>query len=112
MKKDAKNGFWIFESNFISSLLILSHLANYEADNNDFDAIKFGLVGTSADKRIWYDYQLIGSTIIDIQVAYDENDSSIIFFSLSFDQNLAEKIEFMIYIVQEFNVNHRNYINL
>ena len=102
------NGFWIFESNLLSTLLILSHLVSYEFDSSDFDAIKFGLEDTSADKDIWYDYQLIGDDIIDMKIAYEEDDRDIIFFSLLFEKDLADKINLIIDIVQEFDVKVRN----
>ena len=96
--------FWIFKQNFYPALLILSHLIGYEFKDDDLNAIKYGLAGTSDEKNIWLAYQLRGISNFDLHFAHDEGDTDIIFIRLSFDKKLSEQVDLTIFLVQEFDL--------
>ena len=52
MTDTATKDFWIFEQNLVPTLLILSHLVGYDFDDDDFNAIEYGLTGTSNERDL------------------------------------------------------------
>lgn len=104
----ATKDFWIFRQKLLSTLLLLSHLVDYDFDNNDLDAVEYGLTGTS-NKNIWWTYQLIGKTTIDLRFACDEDETDIIFIQLSFGKFLRGQVDLIIYVVQEFDSQHKHF---
>ena len=96
--------FWTFEYNLVSLLLILSELIKYSFDNGDLDAIKDGLITSSKEKNIWFDYSLIGKETIFLKMANDDESTDIIFINLTTINEVLEKIDLVIYITQEFKL--------
>ena len=89
MTQNVTSEFWIFEPNLVWTLLLLSHLAKYDVDSDDLNAIKYGLTSTSKEQNIWWNYQLTGNKTIDLRFALDEENTEIIFIELSFDKELS-----------------------
>ena len=110
MTNNATKDFWIFKQNLLPTLLIFSHLVGYDFDDDDLNAIEYGLTGTSNEKNIWWSYQLVGDRTINLRFAYDEENNDIIFFRLSFDKDLCGQVDLTIFMVLEFDLQHRHSI--
>lgn len=104
--------FWIFQKNLYSTLLILSEVIGYDIDDDDFNAIDYGLQGTSDEKNIWWYYQLIGDHTIYLQLAKDEENTDIVFIQLTFEEQLSKQVNLVIFVVQEFDLKYRHSKNI
>lgn len=100
--------FWVFEPNLVWTLYLLSYIAKYDIGSGDLDVVKYDLTATSQEKDVWCTYQLIGAEQIDLSLAREEEDTDIIFIKVSFDKKLVSQIDFCIFIVQDFYLDHRN----
>ena len=101
--------FWIFEPNLVWTLFLLSYIAKYEIGSDDLDTVKYDLTSTSQEKDLWSTFQLLGTEKIDLSLAREEENTDIIFIKISFDKRLSAQIDFCIFIVQDFHLQHRNY---
>jgi hypothetical protein len=99
--------FWVFETNLVWTLFLLSHIAKYDIGSSDLEAVKYDLTATSQEKDLWTTYQLIGTEKIDLRLAREEDNTDIIFIKVSFDKKLLSQIDFCIFIVQDFYLDHR-----
>jgi hypothetical protein len=111
MTTNTTKDFWIFRQNLLPALLIISQIINYDLDDDDFNAIGYGLVGTSDEKNVWWTYQFTGDYMIDLRFACDEEDKEIIFIQLSFDEDLGGQVDLTIFVVQEFNLQYKHLKN-
>jgi hypothetical protein len=109
MTETAMREFWVFEPNLVWTLLLLSHVVKYDLDNNDVNAVKYGLTSTTKGKNLWWTYQLTGDQTIDLRFAREAEDTDIIFIELHFDKKLSAQIDLCIFVVQDFYLQHRNY---
>ncbi|GEM_PF-2839804 len=109
MTESAIKEFWVYEPNLVWTLLLLSHIVKYNIGSDDLNAVKYGLTSTSQEKDLWWTYQLIGKEKIDLSFTRKEENTDIIYIKLSFDKKLETQIDFCIFIVQEFHLQHRNY---
>ncbi|MGW0436383.1 hypothetical protein ACWDV4_28020 [Micromonospora sp. NPDC003197] len=67
---------WILTANVRPLVESLASLVGYETDDWDWDAIEAGLRDTDAeDPRGWYEYPLIGTTTIRLELANDPGSS-------------------------------------
>jgi hypothetical protein len=63
---------WILTANVRPLVESLAALIDYETDDWDWDAIEAGLRDTDAeDPQGWYDYPLIGTTTLRLDLAND-----------------------------------------
>ncbi|MGN9808867.1 hypothetical protein ACTMSW_05845 [Micromonospora sp. BQ11] len=70
--ESASTDSWVFTANVRPLVESLAVLVDYEADDWDWDAIEAGLSGTDAeDPQGWYDYPLIGTTTLRLEMAND-----------------------------------------
>ncbi len=101
--------FWIFDYNLVSLLLILSEIIKYKFDHDDIIAIKYGLTSTSDEKDIWFDYRLTGIESIFLKFARDDDNRDIIFIDLTTKIELSDKIDFAIYVTDNFKLDSLNF---
>lgn len=76
--------FLLFKYNLRPLFEILSQEVNeYNFDDNDWQAIEFGLEKTSDTENIWYDYSLtVKKTVITVKICQDFDNSDIIFVKI------------------------------
>ena len=89
-------------------LLILSDIVSYSFDESDWDAVSYGLVGTSNEENIWFDYSLVGRVLFSIKLANDP-EQELIIYNMTFPDQLREKLELMEHIVSNFMITPRNF---
>lgn len=103
------NRFWIYKSDLISTLLIISHIAGYDFEEFDLDAIRYGISGTSNEEKLSWGYQLIGKSTIDLKFTReDDGDTDIIFINLSYESEISREIALAMFVFDEFSVVHRH----
>ncbi|AFD08606.1 hypothetical protein [Solitalea canadensis] len=110
MAETIKRKFWIFEPDLNCTLLLIAHVAKYDIDSDDLNAIIYGLTSTSQEKDIWWTYQFVGNKIIDLCFARDDDNTDIIFIELSFSKELSSQIDLCIFAVQDFYLQQGNNI--
>ncbi|KXK59153.1 hypothetical protein AWW66_25855 [Micromonospora rosaria] len=70
--RSASTGSWILTANVRPLVESLAALVDYRADDWDWNAIAAGLSGTDVeDPQGWYDYPLIGTTTLRLELAND-----------------------------------------
>ena len=100
-----KNG-WIWENNLLAFLLILSNIGSYTFDQSDWEAIDYGLVGTSDEDDVWFDYKLEGEMPISLRLAKDP-EQELVIYNLVFPKELQESMALVEYIVGDFLLTPR-----
>lgn len=103
------NDFFIWKPGLLSTLLILSEIVSYRFDDSDFDAIEYGLQGTSDEERKLFDYKLTGQQTMALDMAYDAEDRDMIHFRLQYPATLHAQVDLGIYVVQCFDLKPRHY---
>jgi len=63
-----KYGTWIDEENLRPVLTAIGWINNYKFDEEDWDAVKFGVVNVDEDKNVWYKYDNASSWQLDISL--------------------------------------------
>lgn len=102
-------GSWIWKENLLAFLLILSDISFYSFDESDWEAVKYGLTGTSDEQNIWFDYNFAGRIPISLKLANDPEEDLIV-YNLSYPDRLKEKLDLLEDIVSSFMVTPRNFI--
>ena len=101
-------GCWTWKENLLAFLLILSDIVSYNFDESDWDAVSYGLVGTSDEENIWFDYSLVGGMLVSIKLANDP-EQELINYNMTFPDQLMEKLELAEHIGSNFMVIPRNF---
>ncbi|HEY8959623.1 hypothetical protein [Chitinophaga sp.] len=94
---------WIRKENLLPFLLILSHLSSYDFYESDREAIEYGLMGTSDEDNIWFEYKLIGKKTISLRLAKDP-EGNLLFYNVDFPDEMKEPMELMDYILSSFSM--------
>ena len=108
MTEMSKETFWFWSNNLVPTLLILANVISYDLLQEEIDAIKSGLEGTSDIKNVWYNYKFLNQQLLLLDIAFDEDNADIIFIRLSYDKELQVAMNTVIYVVTNFNVNERH----
>jgi hypothetical protein len=95
---------WILEGNLKPWLEIVASLCKYDFDQDDQDAISFGIIGTNVEKNQWYDYEFSGIFRVLLQLAVDPG-SSVIFLKVQCSSELTPKIATVTEIASSFHFN-------
>ena len=86
--------------------MILSFIAEYKFDNDDYIAVSNGIKNTDFESNIWYEYSIIGAYTIDLKIAHDVGSSVI---QIIIDTKIDEKyIDIVYYLNQDFDIKNRN----
>jgi len=98
---------WIYEQNFQPCLRIAASETDTQFDSDDWDAIGFGLKGTSDIKDRWFDYTLNGAkSTLDFSCALDDGDTSTGIIHIRFrnldDRIVAAKLSTLLAICSEY----------
>lgn len=101
----AKNS-WVWKENLLPFLLILSHLCSYDFCESDQEAVEYGLVGTSDEDNIWFEYKLIGKKKISLRLARDP-EGDLVHYGIDFPDEMREPIELMDYVVSSFSLKYK-----
>ncbi|HWV64755.1 hypothetical protein [Chitinophaga sp.] len=97
---------WVTKENLLPFLLILSHASSYSFCESDREAIEYGLMGTSDEDNIWFEYKLTGEKVISLRLAKDPEDD-LVFYKLEYPDDMEENIELAGYIVSSFYLQPR-----
>lgn|GEM_PF-7041426 len=100
---EATKGNWIPEENLLPFLLLLSRLVAYDFDPVDWKAIQHGIHDTSVDGNTWFSYILPGNFDIDLRLAI-EDGAGLVSFRLVLPENLENNFNFMVDILQDFQL--------
>ena len=82
---------WILEENLKPWLEIVASFCEYDFDQNDLDAINFGIVGTDVENNRWFDYEFSEGFRVLLQMALDPG-SSVIFLKVECPSELTPRI--------------------
>lgn len=98
---------WIFDRNFLPCLRIAAAETATQFDGDDWEAIRFGLKGTSDTEGRWFDYTLGGvKSNLDFSCALDDGDTSTGIVHLRFhelpDPIIAAKLSTILSICSEY----------
>ena len=67
---DVTVGGWVWPSTVRTMMVFLSSFVDYGFGYSDWDAVRFGLEGTDADRTdCFYEYPLIGSPVLTVRLA-------------------------------------------
>lgn len=104
----ATNGSWIIREDLASFLLALSLVNKYPFDQSDWDAIEYGLSLTDEQRDKWFEYELQGQSIIKVRLVMNSEDTYIIHYSLDFEDQLSQTIDFLILMACDFTLIPRH----
>lgn len=76
-------GSWIFGENLLPALEMISHVVGYEFDSSDRVAIEFGLAHTSSEQDRWFEYPFVGSTPIDLRLAWSDPGDGVVLLEVA-----------------------------
>jgi hypothetical protein len=94
---------WIFEQNLKSVLELLAEHAGYDFDPDEWNAVRFGVAETDAERDRWYKYEFTGERRVAFSLARDSG-SSIINLKVESDPDTESKIETVIWIAQHYRI--------
>lgn len=69
----------------------MASLCKYDYGEDDFDAVRFGIMGTDVEKERWFDYEFSGADKVLLQIALDPG-SSVVFLRVRCLTELLSKI--------------------
>lgn len=94
-EKEIDYRFWYWSDKFVGVLAMLSNLADYKLDNDEFNVIKQELRGTDDEKNQWTIYKLTGNAYnMTITMAYDaEEGTDMIHIRIKTSADLKPKLE-------------------
>lgn len=98
---------WVWNENLYAFLEMLSYIVDYDFTDSDWDAIEFGIINTSYEKGIWFDYSLFGKCNIDVSIAKD-NESGLVFYRLLYDERFKGQVHLIAFITNEYWLTKRN----
>ncbi len=103
---------WIYEQNLLPCLRIAASETGTQCDGDDWDAIRFGLKGTSDVDDRWFDYMLSGANAnLDLSCALDDGNTSAGIIHLRFrnlaDKTIAAKLSTILSICSEYTFTDR-----
>jgi hypothetical protein len=89
---------WIKEENLRAWLEIVAGALAYDFDDDDWDAVRFGIASTDVEKDTWYDYPLGDATV---RVALDPG-SVVVAISLDDAEQIAPQTALATSIAQQY----------
>lgn len=95
-------GNWIGIEDIPSFLLIISNVAGYQFEIDDWNAVEYGLSRATNLKETPFTYDFIGDSTIKIQLARDNEDEDIVLYNLTFPENLGKCVALAEYIISDF----------
>lgn len=97
---------WIWKENFWPVIAEIAILINYDFDESDQIAIKFGFKDTDAEDNRWFDYEFHGDEIVRLQVS-DEMGADTCMIKIEASTKVEKLIDYLFYIAQTYWIKPR-----
>lgn len=97
-------GNWIGTEDLASFLLIISNVAGYQFEIDDWNAVEYGLSKATNIKETPFTYDFTGESTIKIQLARDKENEDIVLYNLTFPENLEKCVVLAEYIISDFTL--------
>ncbi|TDW97629.1 hypothetical protein [Dinghuibacter silviterrae] len=99
---------WIFEEDLLPFLIILSEIATYDLQPYDWDAISFGVIGTSDQDEKWFAYEFYGEVTVPFKLARNTEDAYMIFYVIIIPNELEKSVDLMMHVLSEFKLEPKH----
>ena len=96
-----KHANWIIEVNLQPFLSELACLCGYEFDDDDWNAISYGLEGIDELKGDWYHYTLRGDTCVKVAITQEQGEA-VYSVEVSADQVPEGAVETLFSVAQTY----------
>lgn len=103
---------WIWSDNLRVMFELLGQTAGYVFGESDWVATEFGLGGTNAEVGPWFSYRLVGSSPLDVEVAWSDpvagGDEVIVRVLNEVDDLVAVKVQRIWSVLNQYQVAPRH----
>jgi hypothetical protein len=96
---------WIWQDNLEPFLTTLSWIASYAIDDDDWQAIKTGLLETDGDLLRWCSYEFAGSTVC-FKLAMDPG-TEVLQVEVGGPADLSGQVQLALAVFQHFHLRKR-----
>ena len=95
---------WIFESNLRPFLCMAFDLVEYEFDESDWQAVKFGIHETDAEQDKWFEYDMETEQGLSMAIAHD-NNSSVTFIKATSTPEIEMKVALLLDVMGNYHLS-------
>ena len=97
---------WIWQDNLEPFLTTLSWVVDYTIDDDDWQAIKTGLLETDGDLLRWCSYEFAGTSVMKFRIAVDRG-TEVLQVEVDGLAELEARVEIAVAVFQNFHLRKR-----
>ncbi|XXT20228.1 hypothetical protein WME94_01500 [Sorangium sp. So ce429] len=94
---------WIYEQNLRPWLEIVGRIIGYDFDNDDWDAVGSGVVGTDSEEDRWYEYPL-GDRPVTLRLALEKGTAVVALSLDGLTGQQQELVDLAVSIAQSYRL--------